>query len=371
MHLLNAKVLIAAQFAARYSGNFLASMEALALALHRNFGAQTAFVLPQRAAEQTWAPDFQRRHKVYLTGSGSQLITAQQARDIVADFRPTLIYTHFEGYDRAFEQCRPADCRLVWHLHDALAYHPNPIKRVYQIGCFAAHYGLPFLRSSRPALIAVCERELQFVRPYRLGADAITEVIPNGIDLSRIHSAPTNRPERPFTFLTFAGRNECKRTDLLLRAGQQLAAQGLDFKVLITDGTDARQVVSETLGSLAPLPSWLQLLPQSPDVNSIFQQTDCYVSTSTHETFSYAIAEAAAYGLPIIQSDIPATRWNAASPSALLFPSKNVAALAAQMQQLMCHPMNHLARQYAPQLRQTLSLDRWTARITDFLLRLP
>lgn len=371
MHLLNAKVLIAAQFAPSYAGNFLASIEALANFLHRKYNVQTAFVLPQRAASTQWAEALRHRRKVYFTGSERQLITPQQARDIVAQFRPTLIYTHFEGYDCAFEHCRPANCRLVWHLHDPLSFHPNPLKAAYQRLCFAAHYGRPFWQRDirRPAMIGVCQHELEFVKPYRLGVKAFAEIIPNGIDLSRIELAPEQRPVAPFTFLAFAGRNQSKRIDLLLRAGQMLAAQNAEFRIIITDGTDARKVVANTLGS-AP-PAWLRIVAQTPNVNSLFAQVHCFVSTSTHETFSYAIAEAAAFGLPIIQSDIPATMWNVSSPSALFFPSGSVAALADRMQRVIAHPPYDLARQYALQVRSRLSLDLWTMRIADFLTRMP
>ena len=54
-----------------------------------------------------------------------------------------------------------------------------------------------------------------------------------------------------------------------------------------------------------------------------------------HETFSNAILEASFYHVPVIQSDIPGTIWNADRPSTFLFESLNSKNLSEKMEQVL------------------------------------
>lgn len=93
------------------------------------------------------------------------------------------------------------------------------------------------------------------------------------------------------------------------------------------------------------------------------------MSTSVRETFSYAIAEATIYGLPVIQSDIEGTKWNKDNPSTFIFPSGNVDALAETMQKVMQTPykeMISLCAQTRNNNMRNYSLDSWSGKIIEF-----
>lgn len=149
MNLRNARVLIAAQYSAPYEGNFIASLKALQYELMSKFNAICAFVFPKSMCQQLWAEKFISENKVYLTGSDSYLISCAEADAVISQFRPDLIHTHFEGYDRAFFDAArrlSLSAHIVWHMHDSLVYLSNPLKAAYQSFCFFRHYGRPFLR---------------------------------------------------------------------------------------------------------------------------------------------------------------------------------------------------------------------------------
>jgi len=212
--------------------------------------------------------------------------------------------------------------------------------------------------------------ELKFIKPFRLGRKIFEDVIPNGINLSRIKKRSCNR-HQPFTFLSFGGRNIQKRVDLLMKAASELVVNGTDLEVLITEGTDTRHVVES---SFARIPSWLKLVPQTDDVNSLFTRADCFVSASAHETFSYAVAEASIYGLPVVQSDIEGTQWNAGNPSAFLFPRGDVEGLKAAMLRAMDEypqSLNYKCEITSAANRAAYSLEAWSKKVINFFESIP
>lgn len=64
----------------------------------------------------------------------------------------------------------------------------------------------------------------------------------------------------------------------------------------------------EEFGSLDNVINEINIIRPSDDINSLFEKSDCFISCSRRETFSYAVHEAVLYGLPVISSDIPALK---------------------------------------------------------------
>lgn len=221
----------------------------------------------------------------------------------------------------------------------------------------------------KPSVIAVDSHEKLFAKWFRLGLAANEVVIPNGIDVTRIGKSDFLQ-HKPFTFLAFSGRNIQKRIDLLLDAAEELTHEGNNLKILLTNGVDTKQVVSSRYETL---PKWLNIVGQTDDINSLFSKADCFVSSSASETFSFAIAEASIYGLPIIQSDIPGTMWNACNPSTFLFKTENVKDLKRSMLEVMNASKDSLL-QKCIETRNTnvrnYSLSAWCDKVLDFYQKL-
>jgi glycosyltransferase involved in cell wall biosynthesis len=194
-------------------------------------------------------------------------------------------------------------------------------------------------------------------------------VLPNGIDVARLRQTETQRHEA-FTVLAFGGRNIQKRIDLLMQAADELNHEGCKLRVLLTNGVDTMQVVSSVYSEM---PSWLCVLEQTDDINSLFAQADCFVSTSVFETFSFAIAEASIYGLPVVQSDIAGTLWNARNPSTFLFQSGNVSDLKRALLEVMQTPLAELRKNCEVSRNVNVreySLSAWCDKILSFIKKL-
>lgn len=372
MNLDRARILIAAQYAAPYEGNFIASLKTLKRRLTSDHNAEVAFAFPRAMELQPWAHNFINENVVFLTGDESTLITRREAEKIINDFKPNLIHTHFEGYDTCFHRLSHK-CRIVWHMRDTLTFQTNYVKALYQFYCYFKHYGLPFLRSGnryhKPCIIGVCSHEPKFIRKYRLGIRTREDIIPNGINLSRI-DCKLRKSHKEFIFLAFAGRNSQKRVDLLLLAADSLIKRNFKLRVVIVDGHVPS--VADTI--FRNKPEWLTEIKPLEDINQVFALADCFVSTSVHETFSNAIAEAAAFGLPVIQSDIESTLWNADNPSTFLFRSEDVEDLEKAMLKLMKIPSFEIAKMTkitSKNIFEKYTLEAWTEKVIDFFCLIP
>jgi len=130
-------------------------------------------------------------------------------------------------------------------------------------------------------------------------------------------------------------------------------------------------VVKEIVGN--NIPSWLQLVEQTNDVNQLLNNASCYVSTSVHETMSTAIAEATLAGIPVIQSDIPGTYWNANNPSVFLFKSGNIDDLVTKMEMVIKSNRTQLiedCRISRQNNLERLQIDTWCKKVLDSYLLL-
>lgn len=371
MDLKNKRILIAAQFAAPYAGNFLPSLESLEKRLCQNYGAECAYLLPRAAERCDWYARFSGARKCYLSGNESHLITKQEAGGILTDFHPDIIYTHFEGYDLPMYNAARKNlphARLVWHMHDTLSYVKHPVKAAYQAYCFFRHYGMP-LFFNRVNLIAVNPHELRFVRKFRGYKKIVQDVIPNGVETSRLSLNENRQPKdnRIFTFLAYGGRNIQKRIDLILKAAEILSGKGYNFKIVITKGTDTQAVVDQYFSDRKP--RWLELIDQVSDINQLLESADCFICSSANEGCSYAIIEALMKGLPVIQSEIEGTIWTHDYPNVLNFKSLDYLALSAKMEQIMNSEQCDI---YDKCLKGSemafadFSLETWSDRVIDF-----
>ena len=145
-------------------------------------------------------------------------------------------------------------------------------------------------------------------------------VVPNGVDLSRLDAARSQRPDRlreelglsadDFVFLNVASIHATKAQDLLLRAMAPVVADRPRTRlVLVGSASDPeyerrlrRRVVE--LG----LERAVILAGQRPDVGRFYWMADAFVLPSLWEGWSLALTEAACTGLPLIASTVGGAR---------------------------------------------------------------
>ena len=372
MNIQNARLLLIAQYAAPYEGNFIASLKTLEVMLKEKFDCEVAYVFPKAVYSLPWMQQFMLEHRTFFTCNDVRH-SYTELEKIREEYMPTLVHTHFDGYDLAVNKVFFNGVKIVWHMHNHLSYVNHPLKAIYQMWCFLQHYGW---QSKNVNIISVSDEMKKFVEKWRkrsiygtlFAGGGKIQFIPNGIELSRVLNKRKPRiSDDKFIFLAFGGRNSQKRIDVLLEAGKELIKLRNDFQVFITKGTDTESVVNNYFQG--NLPSWVILKDQTEDIASLFNSVDCFISSSEHETFSYAICEASVFGLPVIQSDIAGTMWNAKNPSTRLFKVNDPLALCKQMNFIIDADKEELEKQIQVTIennRRDYSLEQWAHNVISF-----
>lgn len=371
---INGKTIaMAAQYAAPYKGNFINSLATLEAKLNAE-GSKVIYVLPSTAQFQLWFADFAATHSVYTTEKVHD--SEEELKEIFTEIQPDLVHCHFEGYDIPVKKLsKQFGYKVVWHMHDAMYY--LDWRKLYTWPFLFKHFAIRYGYYGRDvAFIANCAKIRRFAERHYIALNLrkipMCATIPNGVDFNRLNIKQLPPPRtadkaHPYTFLAFGGRNIHKRIDLLIKAATILVDKGLNLRIMITNGTDTLSVVNKMFAG--EIPKWCQVIQQSDNINSIFGQADCFVSTSIAETFSYAICEASIYGLPVIQSDIEGTLWNAVNPSTILFKSRDVKDLEEKMERMLNEDRENMAQRCLKTRQHNMdvySLDRWSQNIIEY-----
>ena len=374
MKIANKKIVFIAQYAAMYEGNFLKSLYALEDKL-KDKGCEVLYILPNKAQERPWFCNASVSHKFLLVHDNPKKATIQLKR-IFQEVQPNIVHTHFDGYDVPVVKVlrklgMEKNVEVVWHLHDHLGFMPDIARKAYQVFGFLMHYGR---YAKNVSAIGVSAEVAYFTNTWHKLWNGCSfkqlAVVPNAIDTTRISTIKENSTAG-HSFLAFGGRNIQKRIDLLIDAAVKLNGGGktsLDLvSVYITRGTDTDNVVAELFGK--NVPSWCHIVDQRENINELFEMADCFVSSSDAETFSYAICEATIANMPVIQSDIDGTMWNAENPSTFLFKQGDSDSLAeAMMNYVKSNPKD--IQQACLETRQNnlgrYGLDAWCERIIRF-----
>lgn len=334
----NRVLLHIANFAAPYMGNFIESLAALEGAL-RAAGNRMIYVFPETCRKTAWIDGFMSGRQVYFVESKIDTMKVFYNRKLIEQLaviftkeRPDIIHSHFDGYDIPVVLANKKSglgAKIIWHHHNPRTLVSNPIKRLYQKGSFYRQYRV---YGKQVNIIAVSESCLDELRSYGFDMDR-TQVINNGICEHRIflRDIENFKGHSVFTFLCFGGRGDHKGIDILLDAVKMIRGT-IPFKLILVRGTDTEQYLSIAFETIPPE---IEVVDPVSDINALFERADCFISCSRRETFSYAVHEAALYGLPIISSEIPALRMINRQPSVRSFASENAQELAAAMKRMV------------------------------------
>ena len=385
MILQNKRLCFLLCFDSPYGGNLIPALVTIARRLTQSYRMHVSWVFPQQERRE-WLETLKTEFEVRFTISYGR----KGVRELIAIFqelRPDIVHTHFEKYDIPVAQALQrlnSPAHMVWHIHDSVLLDTSgtrfPILRkakryiqyIRQYGHYARRaYLVPV--SKEAGLLASSFREGKI--PFHPSTDAQvieSTALPhrchpllNGMVLGRLPGYESNEAyvdnEGKYVFLSFGGRERQKRLEFIVRAALILRERGQqNFCLLFTNGIGTETMLHRLLGNT--LPEWVELVKEGEDVASLFRRSTCYISSADHETMSMAIAEATLYGLPVIQSDIPGTYWNAHNPSVSLFRKRNAADLAEKMERLINTDIKEL-RNCTETTRANnlhlLSLDKW------------
>lgn len=344
------KVLQVCAYAARYGGNFMASLTRLEENLAAE-GIETEYLFPETAREMPWCQALQKRARVHFAGLNRfspkvyrQVKAAMEGADI--------IHSHFELYDCLTAAAKKKNQKLFWHLHDSfdeIIDLPHRIINKIQYGYFG----------KKAVLISPNDYYSDMVAAWGFPKNAIIHV-DNAVEFSRLKK---QKEEKKYDFLTFGGFYRIKGLDILLDACRILKEKGLQFQLGVVGYPDTWRFLEEHYPDLAQT---IHRLEPGEDVSGFYNAAGCFISASRRETFSYSLLEALYLGLDAIVSDIPGTCWANDYAGVDVFDNEDAGALARAMEKKLSKPTELEEKQWVLEdIQKRYSAVQWAQSVKE------
>lgn len=288
-------LLMIACYAAKYGGNFIRSVSALAGA----YDGDVTFLLPEAARDKKWLDELGDYAIEFASFTNKGLHDACAALGRKCG-RDVIVHVHFlTGLSLRTITAEFPNVLCHWHMAvDPPVGLKNKMIAVAKRAVFSTFY-------PRARFIAVSEPVAASLREeYPM---ARVECVPNAIDFSRYVGRKVdarNRPNRPIRALIFGSHFERKAIDVAMAACDRLAQRGYD--VVLTVATHSPCECREKVAAIrGDVPSWMHIIPVMEDVASLYESADLFLSPSRSEAFGYAVVEGAYMGCGVVASDVP------------------------------------------------------------------
>lgn len=330
-------VLIAADYRAPSSGNFIASVLELAERM-RDAGNNTYFLFPDNGrGGYTWSKWLEENgFPVWLmdTSSSEEEIVAF-LKKIVSENRIDLIHSHFGLCHRILLTRRKDLDNVQVLIHDHMDFSPecNLHKQKLRTLMWSALYQLKGID-----IVSVMERKH---KSYLLTSKKHNWYVPNGLSLRRNVPRELSREERRQQLGIAENQKLClflgwdmyrKGVDIAVQAVAQLHQRDPSVHLGLVGFSDTPsekclQWIRERTG-VEPICGWIHFFPSTEDMFSYHRAADVYLSASRKEAFSYGILEAISQNTPVVVSNIEGTAWAMKYDKCLCYPVEDATSCA-------------------------------------------
>jgi len=258
----------------------------------------------------------------------------RSAAELLREHRPEVVVANTLTMFPLVEAAARAGIPAVWIIHESYSrehrerlFSPFVRKRVEQAFALAARI-VPASHDT-----AALFEDLNIRGNFR--------VIHNGLDPRPFDEFIRKTPRQPNErkhFIAVGTVCERKGQHTLVEAAALLARERRDFTCSLVgwrDGIPYADYVRELIARRG-LGDIVRLVPETDAIWAIYRSADAFVCTSHMETFSRAVLEAEAFGLPIVSTPVCGVSeqvfWNA---NALRFEFGDAAGLANQLRRLL------------------------------------
>ena len=368
-------ILIAADYRARNSGNFVALLVELSEMLRKE-NHQVYCVFPMSEEPYPWAAWLEKAagHPVHWF-TREEESTPEAVQELISRHRIDIIHTHF-GYLRRLLIRQPKAFKNVRVLiHDHMGFSAN--KATIKERCKYAAVSIRFHMSGYGVVSVFHEKD----KAYRL-CGRKHWYVPNGLSLRRNIPSSMSREERRQLLGISPDQTLC----LLLgwdfrRKGVDIAVSGIakareTDRSLVLGFVGTGSAPSEQLQMFIrnetgqdPFVSWIRYFESTEDIFSYHRAADVFLSVSRSEGFPYAILEAVSENSPMVVTSIDSQLYAKEYSNAFMIPPENVEACAEAV--LKAKAAGRKTSNGAQILRRYSSVKwcREMLRIYDFMMR--
>ena len=285
-------VLVVANLAATFGGNFVESL----VALQSNVSGGVTYVLPEGAKGREWLP---RLGDVRFTDWS--LGSLHRIWQEVAHEEPiSIVHLHFIGL-RDGVKCRLAfgKARYIFHTHNHFVVEsPNPIKKILKY--IFAHY--MYHGAYKIGVSQSVSDSVAAISPQRV------YTIYNALNLGRLEKVGEEHvinPADQIRCMIMGNHYERKGVDIAARAIAELRSSGHDIVLYVAMNDYFRPAFENFICKMmGKLPEWIRPIPARNDIATYYRKMDFFLSPSREEGFPYATCEAAYCGCEVIASTI-------------------------------------------------------------------
>lgn len=330
-------VLIAADYRAPSSGNFIASLLELAERM-RDAGHSTCFLFPDNGkGGYSWSKWLEN------SGFSVRLMDMSISEDekaaflekIVSENKIDLIHSHF-GFCHRILLTRRKDLhnvKVLVHDHMDFSQEGNLQKQKLRALMWSGLYRIHGI-----GLVSVMEKKY---KAYWLLPRKRNWYVPNGLSLRRNVPRELSREERRTQLGITPDQKLClllgwamygKGLDIAVKAVAELRAR--DDRVHLgligfsgSPSEQALQWIREHTG-IEPVCDWIHFFSSTEDMFSCHRAVDVYLSASRWEAFSYGLLESISQNTPVVVSDVPGTVWAKEYSKCLCYPVEDAHACA-------------------------------------------
>ncbi len=361
-------ILIAADYSAPSSGNFIASLVELGRELKNDNNIFFIFPeSPNTLSEKSWVHWLENEgFKVFLAKDKSGEGAYCFLHNIIKENNIDILHVHFGMYHKVIlDYANSLNVKII--VHDHMEFDPKVSVIKQKVYC--AITSLKY-KKNKINIVCVNERKCKayiFTKGY---------YIPNGISFIRnvpyyeTRAETRNRlnikdDEKLCFFLGW--HLHTKGMDIALKAVEALRKSDVNIVLGVVghsaNPSDNSLKAIEEFTGVDPRSSWIKYLESTDDIFAYHKAADVYLSASRSESFSYGVLEAISQNVPVVVSDIPGTAWSHSYNKSFIYPTEDFNECAKAIECAL--KLDENAPSNFNEIIESFSIKRWCSRIIE------
>lgn len=287
------QILIVANLASSFGGNWLQSMKAL----EKNKDIHLRYLFPEAAAKQYWIKEINRSYFTDWSLSSLKEVWKKINKDAPVD----IVHFHFVGGKNGL-LCRMAftgSCRFLWHVHnhDISRGRLAPVKDILKKWMYRDSFKIGVSDSVSDSVKRISLKNVRTVY--------------NAMDFARLdvtgEESCISEKTGVIRCMIMGNHSERKGVDMAAKAVQMLTMGGVKAELYIVADSYFNQQIESFLNQHVGKgwQSFAKIIPTRNDIGTYYKKMDFFLSPSREEGWTWAIEEAAYCGCQVVVSCIP------------------------------------------------------------------
>lgn len=293
-------ILIYANYAAPYEGNFFASQKKLAFQL-QSINYNVIILLPSEARKYSWAEELSSKFMVYYQ-KGISRDRTKVLNNIIKRNNVILVHTHFVPVKDIAELKivlflnKKRNTKIIEHFHN----HYTKGNLFFELIKRRINKDVSFIGCSKD----VYDDFSLFALKNR------ADYVENAIDFSRLDNVDVSfrLDDDSFRIMILGFDYYRKGVDIALDAISRLRVTGRNISLYIVLSTNHDYVKKQIVYKFGDKVEWIKILDSRNDIGTYYNAMNLFISPSREEGFCYAIIESGYCKLLTVASDISGQR---------------------------------------------------------------